>query len=59
MPVVPAGGLMTTTETVPLKYGMRAHYITHAELARQRRAEARRNKSQPEADQLEFEEQPQ
>jgi hypothetical protein len=50
---------MTTTETVPLKYGMRAHYITHAELARQRRAEARRNKSQPEADQLEFEEQPQ
>jgi hypothetical protein len=44
------------TNSVPLKYGLRAHYVTHAELARQRRAEARTSKSQPEADQLEFEE---
>ena len=28
-----------TTDTVPLKYGLAARYITHAELARQKPAE--------------------
>jgi hypothetical protein len=43
-----------TANTVPLKYGLRAHYVTHKQIAAQQRAQARkdrqRNDAQPEPD---------
>lgn len=44
--------MTTTADSVPLKYGMRAHYITHAETARQHRAHA----GKAHDNQLQFEE---
>jgi hypothetical protein len=46
---------MTTANTRALKYNLRAVYVTHDQLARQRRAQHCRNKQgQPEAEQLEL-----
>ena len=41
---------MTETSTVALKYGLTAHYLTHAQMARQQRAQAR-NEGQPDDNQ--------
>ena len=42
---------MTETSTVALKYGLIAHYITHAQMARQQRAQARNEGRQPDDNQ--------
>jgi len=42
---------VTTTSTVALKYGLIAHYITHAQMARQQRAQARNEGPQPDDNQ--------
>jgi hypothetical protein len=46
---------MTRRTTVPLRYGLRAIYVTHARLAAQQRAHERKNAKRDEA-QLKFEE---
>jgi hypothetical protein len=46
---------MTAKNAVPLKYGLRAHYVTHKQIAAQQRAQARTNAQRDEA-QLELEE---
>jgi hypothetical protein len=45
---------MTANAGLPLKFGLTARYLTKAELARLRRAEARRKAKQDNADQLPF-----
>jgi len=47
---------VTETSTVALKYGLTAHYLTHAQMARQQRAQARNDGRQPDAGQLELDE---
>jgi hypothetical protein len=47
---------MTTVNTRLLKHGLRAYYLTHEQVAAQRRAEARRKKTRPDEPQLDFEE---
>jgi hypothetical protein len=32
----------TPADTVPLRYGLRAHYITHAQIAAQQRTQGRK-----------------
>jgi hypothetical protein len=44
------------TNTRSLKYGLRAYYLTHADVAAQRRAEGRNKAPRSGGDQLELEE---
>jgi len=54
---VPRGGVrVSETSTVALKYGLTAHYLTHAQMARQQRAQARNEGRQPNAGQPESDE---
>jgi hypothetical protein len=48
---------MTAADTVALRYGLRAVYVTHAQIDAQRRAQDRKNAKRDEAQpQLEIEE---
>jgi len=42
---------VTETSTVALKYGLIAHYLTHAQMARQQRAQARHERREPDDNQ--------